>query len=46
MIHVIAFITAEPGQRAALLQDFHGIVPMRAAGRLTRRGCRQGRGWW
>ena len=27
MIHVVAFITAQPGQRAALLQEFHAIVP-------------------
>jgi quinol monooxygenase YgiN len=26
MIHVLAFITAEPGQRAALLAEFHGIL--------------------
>jgi quinol monooxygenase YgiN len=28
MIHVLAFITAKPGQRAALLQEFHAIVPV------------------
>lgn len=28
MIHVIAFITAQPGQRAALLEAFHGVVPL------------------
>ena len=27
MIHLLAFITAHPGQRAALLDAFHGIVP-------------------
>jgi quinol monooxygenase YgiN len=27
MIHVIAFVTAKPGLRAALLEAFAGIVP-------------------
>jgi quinol monooxygenase YgiN len=27
MIHVIAFITAKPGQRGALLAAFHEIIP-------------------
>ena len=27
MIHVLAIITAKPGQRSALLQAFKGIVP-------------------
>jgi quinol monooxygenase YgiN len=27
MIHVLAIITAKPGQRSALLQDFKAIVP-------------------
>jgi quinol monooxygenase YgiN len=28
MIHVLAIITAKPGQRAALLQNFKAIVPI------------------
>jgi quinol monooxygenase YgiN len=28
MIHVLAFITAKPGQRAALLRAFQAIVPV------------------
>jgi quinol monooxygenase YgiN len=28
MIHVLAFITAKPGQRAALLREFQAIVPL------------------
>lgn len=28
MIHVIAFITAKPGQRDALLAEFHGVIPL------------------
>jgi len=28
MIHVIAVITAQPGQRAALLEAFAGVVPL------------------
>jgi quinol monooxygenase YgiN len=28
MIHVLAIITAKPGQRAALLQAFRAIVPI------------------
>ena len=28
MIHVLAYITAKPGQRAALLAEFHAIVPL------------------
>ena len=28
MIHVLAYITAKPGQRAALLAEFHGIMPL------------------
>ncbi|MDH3714157.1 MAG: antibiotic biosynthesis monooxygenase, partial [Gammaproteobacteria bacterium] len=27
MIHVIAFITAKPGQREALLRDFSEVIP-------------------
>ncbi len=27
MIHVLAFVTAKPGQRAALLAAFHEIIP-------------------
>jgi quinol monooxygenase YgiN len=27
MIHLLAFITAKPGQRAALLQAFRAIIP-------------------
>lgn len=27
MIHVIAHITAKPGQRAALLAEFHKLIP-------------------
>lgn len=27
MIHVLAFITAKPGQRAALLTAFHELIP-------------------
>lgn len=27
MIHVIALITAKPGQRAALLREFNAIIP-------------------
>ena len=27
MIHLLAFITARPGQRAALLEAFHSIIP-------------------
>jgi quinol monooxygenase YgiN len=27
MIHVLAFITAQPGQRATLLEAFHALIP-------------------
>ena len=27
MIHVLAFITTQPGQRAALLEAFHALIP-------------------
>ena len=27
MIHVLAFLTAKPGQRDAVLREFHQIVP-------------------
>lgn len=28
MIHLLAFITAKPGMRDALLAEFHGIMPL------------------
>lgn len=28
MIHVLAYITAQPGQRAALLEAFHALIPL------------------
>jgi quinol monooxygenase YgiN len=28
MIHVLAYITAKPGQRAALLKEFRALVPL------------------
>ncbi len=28
MIHVLAYITAKPGLRDALLAEFHGIMPL------------------
>ena len=27
MIHVVAFIVTQPGQRAALLEQFHALMP-------------------
>jgi quinol monooxygenase YgiN len=35
MIHVVAVITAKPGQREAVLKDFHANVP----NVLAERGC-------
>ena len=35
MIHVLAYITAKPGRRDALLKEFRGLVPIV----LAEKGC-------